>query len=145
MAASRLFLDDLHFRTSSRLLEGRAEADDALVEADANQLAFARTFSLFHRVLWALCASYLFSCEFSRLYCSGQTIAAHFLSKFARFLTQHEQYSLAAKVMSMAVKWNVLWLGPRAKTNGERGARKDFVCFCFEFLLQQPCRFAKLL
>lgn len=60
---------------------------------------------------------YILSAEFSRLYCDGETIASHYLRKFARFLTRNEKYSLAAKVLSLAVRWNVLWLGPRAKGN----------------------------
>lgn len=112
IAASRLFLDDMHFRAKLRLLQ----QDE---EHDATQLALDRTFSLLHRVVWVLAASYLFSSEFSRLYCDGETIGAHYLRKFARFLTHHEKYSLAAKVVALAVKWNVLWLGPTSKSNGK--------------------------
>ena len=116
LVSSRLVLDDLHFRNNARLLE--AGGDDQEREADATRLALARTFSFLHRLVWSLCATYLFSVEFSRLYCGGETIVAHYLRKFARFLTHHEKYSLAAKVVSLAVKWNVLWLGPKARSNG---------------------------
>lgn len=67
-----------------------------------------------NRLLWLFSISYLFTGEFSRLYCDNETIAAHYLRKFAQFLTRHEKYSLAAKVLSIAVKWNVLWLGRKS-------------------------------
>jgi hypothetical protein len=69
------------------------------------------------RLVWAFSFSYLFSTEFSRLYCDNETVAAHYLRKFAQFLTRHEKYSLAAKVLSLAVKWNVLWLGSQSPAN----------------------------
>jgi hypothetical protein len=98
IGVSRLFLDQLHFRTQVRLLDRPGDENNVVEEADATQLALARTFSLLHRLVWALCASYMFSTEFSRLYCDGETIGAHYLRKFARFLTHHEKYSLASRV-----------------------------------------------
>lgn len=79
--------------------------------------AFARTFSFFHRLLWGLGMTYLCSVEFARLYCGGETIVAHFLRKFARFLTNHEKYSLAGRVMTLVVSWNELWLGRKSPSN----------------------------
>ncbi len=35
----------------------------------------------------------------------------HYLSKFAGFLTAHEKYSLARRVMHVVVRWNEFWMG----------------------------------
>jgi hypothetical protein len=118
VAASGLFLDDMYLRAKSRLLQVDNE------EHDATQLALDRTFSLLHRVMWFASISYLISSEFARLYCDGETIGAHYLRKFARFLTHHEKYSLAAKVLALAVRWNVMWLGPTSKSNGNENRKK---------------------
>lgn len=103
VVVSRAWLDDARLR----LLK---HAEDS--EADAvYRKAFVRTFSVFHRVVWLFSVAYLASLEFAHLYCGGQTVLGFYVGKFASFLSSHEQYSLARRVMRVVVLWNKFWLG----------------------------------
>ena len=118
IVVSRMWLDDVVSRAKLRLMENE-DAEGGGGPDDATRLALLRTFSLLQRLAWACSISFLMCAEFSRLYCGGETIAAHYLRKFSRFLIHHEKYSLASRVLGLATRWNELWLGPLAAANRE--------------------------
>lgn len=103
IALSRLHLDALVGR--------RVHPDN---EQNATQVAVRKTVSLVHRLVWFFSVLYVTTLEFGKLYCGGETIMAFYLRKFAQFLTNHEKYRLASRMVSVAVSWNELWLGSKS-------------------------------
>ena len=122
---AKLYLDDLKKRIEDKYSS----------EARPLTIALVRSFSLLHGLSFFLsldfCAyasflvfgwigsvTYICSVEFGQLYCGGETIGSHYLTKFARFLTDHERYGLASRVMNFVVMWNEFWLGKDARSAG---------------------------